>query len=138
MANTIYNIQYANIRDNILFNDDYNPQKYIGGSRRFDKVPVSALIIMAEAQLLNSNEKQNLMPSIKEIIEFCEQHHISDWYASGYAISYDRPDCRVSIDSVGSYVPVSEKIMKKFKKFFKEADELYADDIEEEVYCWFD
>ena len=135
--NIYQNPQYADIRDNILFNTNYIPKLYVGGIRRFHNVPASAIQILADAQLLDEEEAQNNMPSIKQILKFCAQNHREDWYVDGYAVSYDRDDCCVSVDALGSFVPVDGKTAKRFKKFFKDADTLEAEE-NEQAYCWFD
>ncbi len=128
-------------REWILFwNKEYDESNYnLGGIRYFDDASPSQIRHLLEAKLMNGNDKQNLAPCARAMLKFCEKHaNEAEWYLHGYAVSWNREDCRVSIEGICTHKPVyDEKLIKEFRKFAKYADDCTAV-LGEPLYCWYD
>lgn len=130
------NQQIADLRDPIIFGEPYNPQKYLGGCRRFEQLNLEQLTQLEALGALDMDDAQNESPTISEILAFLTSRDTEGWYAGGYCISPDRGDFRISIDAVGKSTPPSRDDLIDFVKMFRYADELSIDD--GSLYCWFD
>lgn len=126
-----------NRRDMLIFGTDYNETRYeVGGIAHFE-IPVNTLKDLLIEGLADPDDCQNSAPSIVEIYNWCAEHNLEDWYAHGYAVSSKRIDCRVSIEGIGTYVPLRRGVVGDFKKFFANADTLVGS-TKMKAYCWFD
>lgn len=113
-------------RDKILkpFYDKSN-EEFLGGCKRFNKVPLKILKKLLEEKFLDPEDKHNDAHAVEEFIEFMRgQPGIT---AMGYAISADRDDYRISIDGIETDNPSAD-----FNEFCCGADELT------DTYAWWD
>ena len=135
-------------RDQILFGT-YNPEEYSGGVRSFSRVAPEAIATLIEKGYADPDEEQNNSPCIQEFLDFCEQHPLVKYTLSGYTVSREREDCRVSVDQIfgilempkedASIAEVIEEILAFYERF------RYADDVEVAkdgdnlvFYAWYD
>lgn len=134
-------------RDLALFGE-YDPGKYCGGIRTFQDVDPETVAKLIGRGFADPDEEQNNAPSIQEFLDFCAQHPQTKYTLGGYAVTRERPDCRVSVDQIrGEYripdgTPVSdviEEILAFYERF------RIADDVEVTpsdgylvFYAWFD
>ncbi|WP_337100029.1 hypothetical protein [Paenibacillus sp. YIM B09110] len=106
---------------------------------KFDIVYFKNLDVQMLEQLyinnfLNPEDRQNNSPSVAEIFEFMMLH--PQVTASGYIVSPNRDDHRVSIDSLAvSEQYVSKRLKKEFEKFCENADEL---SLTNDLFSWWD
>lgn len=126
----------AGIRDEIIFGEPYNPKKYPGGCRSFDKLTLEQIGRLEELDILDMSEAQNDSPSIGGIIEFLRARDTDGWYVHGYCVSPDRSDFRVSFEGVGKEMTPTMKDLYDFTCLFRFADEFSAD--EDGLWCWYD
>lgn len=90
-----------NERDQIIFGEDFNPAKYMGGIRRFCGLTKSKLQDLVDKGFIDLNGQQNMSPTVEEFQQFTL--YIRDpenWSFGGYAVTPDRTDCRVTIDEL--------------------------------------
>lgn len=120
-------------RDEILFGA-YNPKMYSGGVRGFHDVDLETLVRLRDEQFLDIYEQHNCAPEIGDIMEFLADHE--NFLVGGYAVSANREDYRVSIDTIYCEGDYDYKDIFDFVKVFRFADEFVAN--EETLYAWFD
>lgn len=124
----------ANQRDQIVFGENYNSEKYMGGIRRFDYLNAEDLNKLLNLGLADPDEQQNEAPTTKEISNFLNNHQ--NFWAHGYVVSPERDDYRVSLEGVecGSDYDLSD--VQDFFSLFKYPDEVIVE--KTGMYCWFD
>lgn len=124
----------ANQRDQIVFGEDYNSDKYRGGIRSFDYLSAEDLNKLLDIGLADPDEQQNEAPTTKEISNFLNDHQ--NFWAHGYVVSPERGDYRVSLEGVecGSDYDLSD--VQDFFSLFKYPDEVRVE--KTGMYCWFD
>lgn len=96
-------------------------KSYCGGIAPFsDKFPseIRNLILLG---FCDPKESQNAGPSVQELLEFCEAH--PKFTLSGYAVAPERPDCRITIDSIEAPDTLTAKEQEAFVMFARLADE---------------
>ena len=121
------------LRDEIIFGK-YEPEKYIGGIRRFENLSVEKLKKLAELNFIELNEYQNYSPTVQVFIEFMEKYQ--NYTVMGYTVSIERSDYRVSLDGIEKKSTAeSETEKEEFKELFGNADEFESDS---KMYAWFD
>lgn len=119
----------------------YVGNAYVGGTKRFSKLPLSLVELMIEEGHISPEDKQNNAPSVKELVAFAKQMRDKgyDFYFSGYVVSPDREDYRTSIDTIyiKYYFDNNNHINNRvISKFFENADEK---DIEQgSMRFWYD
>jgi hypothetical protein len=106
----------------------FTDKDYMGGSRRFNNLPLELLTLLVIEDHADPNDKQNDAPTIRDLITFAKQLKSKgyDFYFGGYAISPKREDYRVSIDTITiKYLFDNDNHInnKIIKNFFKDADE---------------
>ena len=128
------NRRFADQRDQIVFGEDYNSEKYSGGIRRFDYLSSEDLNRLLDIGLADPDEQQNEAPTTKEISKFLNDHQ--NFWAHGYVVSPERDDYRVSLEGVecGSDYDLSD--VQDFFSLFKYPDEVSVE--KTGMYCWFD
>ncbi len=126
----------ADQRDQIIFGEAYDKEKYSGGIRYFDVLCLEQIEKLEQEGLLDLDERQNNSPSVREIIEFLKSRETDGWYVHGYSVSPERADCRVSFEGVGKRTPPSMQDVIDFAEMFRYADEFHVSD--EGLYCWYD
>lgn len=106
-----------------------------GGCQSFYDVTVEQLKQLVEEKFADPNDQHNYAPSIAEFIEFMENH--DGFTVGGYAISPERNDYRISIDSISynGYGCDNETLMD-FVSLFRFADEFNICD--GTMWAWFD
>lgn len=121
-------------RDMIIFGERFNEEKYLGGIRYFEDLKLEALDQLVKEGYLDVEDAQNAAPTAGEIIEFIRKY--PDYTAHGYAVSFRRDDCRVSLEGVAKNFPATSiNEFEDFMSLFKDADEIQ---VEAQMYCWFD
>ena len=125
----------VNLRDQILFGEDYDPQKYFGGVRHFKGLAADKCKTLIDNNLLSPNDSQNDSPTAEEMYEYIRCY--PECTCHGYAVSPDRNDYRISLEGVefnGRDVELDMVI--DFVNTFRYADELTVD--RNSLYCWYD
>ena len=88
-------------RDEIIFGK-YDPDKYFGGCRNFECTKEVMQILFNEG-FIDPDEYQNCSPSTKDFMETVKD--IDGVTFGCYAISPDRDDYRITIDSIDIEIP---------------------------------
>ena len=105
-----------------------------GGIRRFNNLSPTDLHWLVENGFADPYDQQNDSPTIQEFLDFADTH--PGFRFGGYTVSANRPDYRVSIDSisyeVGPVMPT--EYMVDFTNLFRLADEFDLSI----GYAWFD
>lgn len=128
------NMMMAMKRDEIIFGE-YEPDKYLGGIRRFSDMDYETLKELVDKGYADPEESHNDAPSIETLLEFLKEHE--DFYVGGYAVSPNRDDFRVSIDTIESESSAQDNwnTLVEFVNMFRFADEF---SIEYGFFAWFD
>lgn len=122
------------VRDEIIF-DKHDKKAYMGGIRRFEKLPVEKLKELVDLEFIDPDDGHNAAPVTQTILEFMTLY--PDYTAMGYVVSVQRDDYRMNVDGVEKDSGTSTAAeLEDFKTTFGDADEFTADD--DEMYCWFD
>lgn len=109
---------------------------YIGGIRSFSNLPLEVLEQLIKEGFVDVNDCQNKAPSIRKFVAFMRKYP-GKFVVSGYAVASDRPDYRVSVDTISSTEAiVEEDIINDFEKTFKNADEY--NDQKGYLMAWYD
>lgn len=129
------NLNDANIREQIIFGRDYNPETYrYRGMVRFDRLDKEDARKLMELGFLDPDDCQNDSPTAKEFLEFAENHG-EGWILHGYVISPERDDCRVTIEGLCCEMELTKEELVDFVQLCRFADNF---DIENGAYCWYD
>lgn len=136
-------------RDQMIFGM-YDPEEYKrGGIRSFSRVDPKTVAALVEKGYANPDEAQNNSPCIQEFLDFCEQHPKTDYTLSGYTVSRERADCRVSVDQIIGILDMSkegvtlndaiEEILAFYERF-RYADEIEVTQDGDSItfYAWYD
>lgn len=123
-------------RDQIIFGEDYNVKKYVGGLRYFDELTLIQINQLEELDIIDMDECQNDSPTIGEMLEFLRSRETDGWYVHGYCISPERDDFRITFEGVGKKTPPSKQDIIDFASLFRWADEFQADN--DGLRCWYD
>ena len=107
-------------RDEILFGS-FNPSMYLLGGIRHFETDRSTIEKLIDEGFADPDERQNDSPSIKEFLEYTEDHDLITF--SGYAVSGDRHDYRVTIEQINAVIDDPDTLTK-FVELFRYADEL--------------
>lgn len=122
-------------RDAIL--DPYYVGNEIGGTQRFEKLPLNVLEQLIEQNFIDLDEYQNASPSVREFHEFLQQY--PQLTVHGYSVCPTRSDYRVSIEGL-SWGSVDEECSKDLQRdfvlFCRTADELTVND--HVLFSWWD
>ncbi len=106
-----------------------------GGLIRLNRLSLSVVAQLYEEKFIDPNDRQNLAPTAQEILAFMCRHPSA--LASGYMISPERDDYRVTIETVE--LPTKDATpaaRQEFETLCKNANEL---DIQGDfLYCWWD
>lgn len=124
-------------RDRILFGE-YDPDKYLGGIRRFQNIDVQTLNTLVAHNYIELSECQNDSPSTEEFLEYAKAH--PDIRFCGYAVSPDRDDYRITIEEVYQTLDGIDEILE-FVRYFRFADEFTIDECANGLYeadAWWD
>lgn len=121
-------------RDYVLFHEDYRPDKYSGGIRRFEDLSYRDYEELLYLNVIDPDDRQNLAPTAKEIAEFLRSH--PDFRAHGYAVSPERGDYRVSLEGVCCTEEYSLQDVIDFFELFKDPDEIKVE--KNCLSCWYD
>ena len=125
----------ANRRDQIVFGEDYNSDKYSGGIREFGYLNAEDLNKLLDLGLADPDEQKNeLAPTTKEIAKFLNDHQ--NFWAHGYVVSPERDDYRVSLEGVECGSDYDTSDVQDFFSLFKYPDGVSVE--ETGMYCWFD
>jgi hypothetical protein len=110
----------------------FTDKDYIGGSRKFNDLPLELLELLVLEDHTPHDEKHNEAPTIRDMLILAKQLKSKgyDFYFGGYAISPKREDYRVSVDTIiiKSLFDNDNHINNRaIKNFFKDADEVIED-----------
>lgn len=131
-------IDNANIREQLIFGQDYDPETYApGGIRQFGNLSFKKAKELMERGFLPPKDKQNDAPTAQEFVDFMAAHDPDNWTLHGYSVSPEREDVRVTIEGIESVGPLTDHDMVDFLRTFLLANKLTAED-EKPVRCWFD
>ena len=135
MGENMFNLNKdVNSRDNIIFKENYSPDKYLGGICRFERLSLKNLELLIDNKFIELNQCQNNSPTTEEILEFMKKY--PKYTAHGYAVSLDREDYRVTLEGVEKNTSAeSKEELEDFTKLFHLADDFITDSY---MYCWFD
>jgi hypothetical protein len=119
----------------------FTDKEYIGGSKRFKRLPLELLELLVIEGHTDHEDRQNNAPSIRELLVFAKQMKEKGYFFTfgGYAITHEREDYRVSIDTIDItyYFDNNNHIYSKLiKSFFKNADEI--DESTNHFHFWYD
>ena len=123
----------TNTRDQILFGENFNEAKYIGGVRSFENLPAAIMKKLLELNFATEEDAQNDMPCIKKLMEYADTHENITF--NGYAVSPKRDDYRISIETIKQDF-TTPKDRDDFTEMFRLADDFDAD--EDQGYAWYD
>ena len=87
-----------NIRDNIIFGENYDESKYPGGTREFESLSLKKLEKLVKEGFVNLHGSQSPSPTAGEFLEFMREH--PGFTAHGYCVSPERVDCRVTLRGI--------------------------------------
>ena len=113
-------------RDQIIFGEEYNAQKYFGGIRSFDDLTMPQVNQLDDMDILDMDECQNAAPTIGEMLDFLRSRETDGWYIHGYCVSPDREDFRITFEGIGKRTPPSVRNIIDFSLLFRGADEFYV------------
>jgi len=106
---------------------------YLGGIKRFSKLSLDGLKILIEEGYVDIDDRQNYSPTIDKLVELGKKFQQNDLKLlySGYAVSIDRDDYRVSIDTIyGDFENITdEELKQEIENLSKTADEVSNDRI---------
>ena len=118
-------------RDTIIFGD-YEPDKYLGGTRDFKGMNVETLKKMVEMKFADPDEAQNGSPRIEEFIDFMESNE--GYKVDGYVVTDQRADYRVSVEAIEKDGKIDT--MEDLEAFIDFAR--CADEFDKSGYAWWD
>lgn len=122
-------------RDSIIFGE---PQKWKnnrgGGIVQFDSLLAEQLDELVRLKHADPETRQNNSPSIASFLEFLQEN--PKFRATGYIVSPDREDYRVSIEGITYDGDASKEEIITFVHFCNGADELELDS--ESLRAWWD
>jgi hypothetical protein len=125
----------------IVLKGFYDTKEYMGGTKRFSRIPLELLELLLLENHIDHEERHNNSPSVRDMVVLAKQLKDKgyDFYFSGYVVSPDREDYRTSIDTIHIkyYFDNSNHINNRvISKFFENADEK---DIEQgSMRFWYD
>lgn len=132
----LFRLDTADLRDEIVFGENFNDRKYGGGVRRFDDLTLLQINELDDLGILDMNESQNDSPTVGEMIDFLKSRKTDGWYVHGYCVSPERSDFRISFEGVGKHSAPSIQDIIDFSKLFRWADEFEVS--ENGLRCWYD
>ncbi len=141
------NLSQATPSAAFAFNTDYKRRDKIvgmdvewgkddpGGLIRLNRMTLPIIAQLYEERFIDPNDRQNLAPTAQEILAFMCRHPSA--LASGYMISPERDDYRVTIEAVElSTKDATPAARQEFETLCKDADELETQG--DFLYCWWD
>lgn len=94
-----------NKREQILFGEDYNSNKYLGGIRHFN-CSRDIIQTLLDEDFIDPNGNQNESPTTEEFLEITKNlKHVE---FCGYTVCPERSDYRTTIEEVNIIVPDEE------------------------------
>jgi hypothetical protein len=82
-------------RDEII---DSKSKKYIAGIKKFDNLDLQKLELLIKENFLSLSDKPNYGPKAEDFYKFVKSN--PDFKVSGYAVSPEREDYRISLNGV--------------------------------------
>ena len=105
-----------------------------GGIERFDGLEAYQLQQLIDENFMTETDRHNSAPENKEILEFLQQY--PDFTAGGYAVSPERQDYRISLESISLDREPTVEEREAFTYMCRYADEFRCDS--SGCYAWFD
>lgn len=106
-----------------------------GGCESFGNLTLDDLNLLLTEGFICMDGSHNSCPAINDLKEFLEKY--PEFVLSGYAVSPERDDCRVSIDQIQGQAE-SKDAFRAFIRMFRFADEFEFDMDDMTCYAWFD
>ena len=133
-----YYVKDFNLRDNLIFGEDYDESLYQGGTRRFVGLEINEAEDLVDCGFIDLDEKQNFSPTVGEILDFMRKYPQWCVSAHGYVVSPLRKDCRVSFEGVEVRTNREFDIdfIIDFANLFRDADEFIL--TKNRAYAWYD
>lgn len=133
-----------NTREHLIFDEDYNQNRYGGDgtplTRHFEGLSLNTAEVLIKQGFLDPEETQNESPKVAEFIEFAKEHPDGNFTFHGYVVGPEREDCRVSFEGIESDSDnISVETVIDFTKMFcstYSADNIVIDP--NQLYCWYD
>lgn len=96
------------------------------GITYFDNLTLQGALTLLENELLDPEEKQNLSPTINDMIEFVRTNFPDKIGFHGYIVSPRREDVRISFEGINNLLKstFTKKELEIIYKFSNYADEL--------------
>jgi hypothetical protein len=102
-----------------------NGETFTGGAGSFGPLDAAELTALLEGKWLDPDDRQNAAPSAWDIFQFVCDH--PGTYAQGYAVSPDREDYRVSLETI--WAPqIDGALRADATKFCADADAIETSD----------
>lgn len=123
-------------RDRYLFGEDADLTQYgYGGTRRVRQITFEQLNWLITNNFADPEEYQNDAPTIGSLCKFLQEHPTCT--VSGYVVSPERTDSRVSIDKIqGSNMTSTD--LQAFIDRFRYATEFEVDLENKTAFAWWD
>lgn len=102
-----------------------NGETFTGGAGFFGPVDAAGLAALLDGKWLDPDDRQNAAPSAWDIFQFVCDH--PGTYAQGYAVTPDREDYRVSLETVWAPA-IDEALRADASAFCAEADAIETSD----------
>ncbi len=121
-----------NLREALLA--PYSEQSECGGLRYFRGVPLNVLQQMINRRFVEMGRWNDCGGVAALFLPFLKAH--PGYTVHGYAVSSERPDCRVTIEGIEKADPLTKEEVIDFANAFKDADELEI--TSDYARCWYD
>lgn len=127
-------------RDLIIFKEKYNEEQYcLGGIRNFKDLTLNGLQELLDNGFIDLDEAQNDGLTVQQFLDFVKDCELDKVKFLGYAVSKDRPDCRVTIDGMHAITNLDkEEFLDKSTKYREHADMFEYSLERSDVLIWFD
>lgn len=124
----------VDVRDQVVFGEPYNEEKYSGGIRHYKNLDISKLKELNEGGYLDLQMAQNFSPTVGEFFNFMTKY--PQVTCHGYVVSPFRSDYRFSIEGLSCNKDINEDLIKDFTELCEYADDFVVKD--DELFSWWD
>ncbi len=125
-----------NKRDNLIFHENYNEEKYPGGIRDFNNLSSDVLKTLVAENYTTARSSHNDSPAIEDFLDYANHSDRPDKITfGGFVESANRQSSKVVITSVDQDF-ISAKDIVNFASWFHHADEFRIS--ETYGYAWWD
>ena len=109
-----------------------------GGITHFNSLTLQGALTLLENKFLDPEERQNLAPTVNDMIEFIKANFPDKIGFHGYIVSPRREDVRISFEGINnlSNSTFTKKELETIFNFFDYADELKL--ARKSIWVWYD